>query len=368
MKRIKLLVDGHCFDDLYQSASVYLIGLYDQLKDDEEIELHIAAYDVEHLKSVFNHSKNIVYVKLKSTSKYYRLLFDFPRIIRKYKIDVAHYQYIAPFTKRSKEIVTIHDLLYRDFGDYFPILYKLRNNIFFKRSAKRADLVTSVSKYSVDSIIRHFKISSDKIKLVPNGIAEAFFENATPHPAILEKHKLKKYILCVSRIEPRKNHLLLVKAYCELELWKDSIQLVFIGRLDIKVKELDAYLDALPGPVRENIIRLENITFSELIGFYKEALISVYPSLAEGFGVPPLEAAALKSKVLCSNTTAMADFDFFEDALFDPVDLEGFKGKLLDQLSRSDEENRNRLSREIKNRYNWTSIAREFSNSIKELF
>jgi glycosyltransferase involved in cell wall biosynthesis len=368
MKRVKLLVDGHCFDDLYQSASVYLKGLYDQLKDDEEIELFIAAYDTAHLQSVFNGSERITYVKLQSKSKYYRLLFDFPRIIEKYGIDVAHYQYISPFVKRSKEIVTIHDILYKDFDKYFPLPYKLRNDLFFKRSAKRADLVTSVSEYSVEAIVRHFKIPASKIKLVPNGIANIFFANPSPGVNVRQKYYLKEYILCVSRIEPRKNHLFLVKAYCELELWNKNIQLVLLGRQDLEVKELDEYVDSLNPAVRKNIVRFENISFSELIGFYTQSLVVVYPSLGEGFGIPPLEAAALKTKVLCSNTTAMADFSFFKDSLFDPSDLETFKRKLLEQLSRSDEENRDRISGEIRNRYNWASIAKEFAITIKELF
>src|SRR5882672_2859204 len=106
MKRIRLLVDGHWFDDLYQSPSVYLKGLYNQLKEDKEIDLFVAACNVDQIRKVFNDSDRITYVKLKSRSKYYRLLIDFPRIIRQHGIDIAHYQYITPLVKGSKEIVT----------------------------------------------------------------------------------------------------------------------------------------------------------------------------------------------------------------------------------------------------------------------
>jgi len=367
LKRIRLLVDGHWFDHPYESTAVFLKGLYTELALDEELEIFIAAYDVENLRQEFNSSSRIDYLKLNSSSKYYRLLFDFPKIIRKNNIDVAHYQYISPLRKTTKEIVTIHDLLYRDFPAYFPLTYKLRNNFFFGRSAKRADLITSVSSYSMQSIRKYFNIELGKMRLIPNGILEDYFIE----PAFLDvrkKYNLRDYVLCVSRIEPRKNHLFLVKAYCELVLWERNVQLVFVGRQDIKVKELDTYLDALPHSIRKNIILLENVPQADLKNLYRQAEVVVYPSLGEGFGIPPLEAAALKANVLCSNTTAMSDFTFLNESLFDPYDLETFKAKLLNELKLNIESVKALRVSEIRSRYNWNSIAKTFAGELKKLF
>lgn len=366
-EKIKLLVDGHWFDYHHESTAVFLKGLYSELQHDSDFEIFIAAHDIEKLRIEFNHSERIKYVKLNSASKYYRLLFDFPRIIRENKIDIAHYQYIAPFLKTTKEIVTIHDLLYKDFPDYFPFSYKLRNDIFFKRSAKRADLITSVSNYSIAAIRTHFKIASDKIQLVPNGISADFFE-APVFSDMKKKYDLKDYVLCVSRIEPRKNHLFLLKAYCDLALWERGFQLVLVGRQDLKVKELDAYLDSLSQSVRKNIIHLKNVSLLDLKNLYQQARVVVYPSLGEGFGIPPLEAAALKACVLTSNATAMSDFHFFSESLFDPYNLEVFKLKLVDKLILVDDDRRSQLSEEIRIRYNWNGIAKTFSTAVKKLF
>ena len=365
-QKIKLLVDGHWFDYPHESTAVFLKGLYSELQHDDDFEIFIAAKDIQNLRIEFNHSEKLRYIKLNFSSKYNRLLFDFPWIIHTNKIDIAHYQYIAPFIKTTKEIVTIHDLLYKDFPDYFPFGYKLRNDIFFGRSARRSDLITSVSNYSIQAIHRHFKIAINKIQLVPNGISEGYFEN----PAFLnmrEKYNLNDYILCVSRIEPRKNHLFLVKAYCELALWKSGLQLVLLGRQDIKVKELNAYLDSLSQPIRRNIIQLKNVSLVDLKNLYQQARIVVYPSLGEGFGIPPLEAAALKANVLCSNATAMSDFSFFKESLFDPYNLEEFKSKLIDNLTSADHQQRAQISEEIKLRYNWTAIAKTFAARVKQL-
>ena len=365
-EKIKLLVDGHWFDYHHESTAVFLKGLYSELQHDSDFEIFIAAHDIEKLRITFNHSERIKYVKLNSASKYYRLLFDFHRIIRENKIDVAHYQYIAPFLKTTKEIVTIHDLLYKDFPNYFPFGYKLRNNIFFKRSAKRADLITSVSNYSIAAIRKHFKIADDKIQLIPNGVSEDFFESPV-FSDVRKKYDLNDYVLCVSRIEPRKNHLFLARSYCELALWERGLQLVLVGRQDIKVKELDAYLNSLSQSMRKNIIQLENVSLVELKNLYQHAKVVVYPSLGEGFGIPPLEAAALKANVLCSSATAMSDFSFFKESLFDPHNLEAFKSKLIDKLTSTDHEQRNQIAEEIRTSYNWETIAMTFAARVKQL-
>ena len=367
MNKIRLLIDGHWFDDLYQSPSVFLKGLYDHIALDDDYELFLAAFDTEVASKQFKNFNRINFVKFRSQSKIVRLAYDFNSIIKKNKIDVAHYQYISPIIKTCKEIITIHDLLYRDFKSYFPLSYRIRNDILFKRSAKRADLITSVSNYSIDSIANHFNIPRSKLVLVPNGISEDFY-NYTKSNVIEGNYELKKYILCVSRIEPRKNHILLLKAYVELKLWQQDVKLVLIGREDIPVLDFDNCIIALPSNVKEHVLNFKNVGFDLLKEFYANALLVVYPSFAEGFGIPPLEAAALGAKVLCSKSTAMADFDFFGDDLFDPHNLTEFKEKLSKAIVSNDYSNRSHLSKRIKEKYNWLSIANDYSNAIKKMF
>ncbi len=368
MSKIKLLVDGHWFDDLYQSPSVFLRGLYDQIALDEDFELFIAAHDTNLAKAQFKKASNIQFLRLSSSSKFRRLIYDFPRIIKKYKIDIAHFQFISPLVKTCKEIVTVHDLLYRDFKSYFPLTYRMRNDFLFKRSAQRADLITAVSNYSVKAIAKHFHISPSKIKLVPNGMHSDFFVKLSSSEHIADKFNVKKYILCVSRIEPRKNHILLVKAFAELKLWEKDISLVFIGRQDIRVDELDSYLFSLPKEAQERVLRLKNISEEDLKQFYVNSIVTVYPSFAEGFGIPPLEAASLGAKVLCSNSTAMADFDFFGEDLFDPYNIDELKSKLSNAIvSPKYTLERDRLPELISKRYNWQFIANDYAKRVKQL-
>lgn len=160
---IKLLIDAHVFDGKYQGTRTYIQGIYSAMITHKDIEFYFAAQNVSRLKSIFGIAENIHYIRLDATNSIWRLAWEYPRIIKKYKIDYAHFQYICPFIKCCKEIVTIHDLLFLDFPKYFPLSYRIKNRPLFMYSAKRADLLLTVSEYSRKEIKRHFKITEDRI-------------------------------------------------------------------------------------------------------------------------------------------------------------------------------------------------------------
>jgi glycosyltransferase involved in cell wall biosynthesis len=369
MRKIKVFVDGHWFDDPFQSPCSYIIGLYSVLSSDPEFEIYIAARNMELLRDAFNNNSRINYLQYSSHSKYYRLAIDIPRLIKKYNIDIAHYQYVSPLIKNTKEIVTIHDVLFKDFPKQFPLLYKLSKDLLFFLSSYRADLIATVSTYSLNALIKHYKLNPIKTIITPNGISNDFLETHNEDIVdIKSKYNLDQYILCVSRIEPRKNHITLVKAYVQLQLWKSNIKLVLIGRKDIPVQTLETYIKGLPIEIQNSILHIDRISTPELISFYKKASIAIYPSIAEGFGIPPIEAACLKTKVLCSNATAMADFNFFGNDLFDPLNIEELKNKIQTKLSANDTVRLQNISSLVIENYNWKKIAGDFSTRIKKMF
>ena len=91
-----------------------------------------------------------------------------------HNIDYAHFQYVIPPIKKCKYIVTIHDVLFLDFPQYFPFLYRLKNNLLFKYSAKKSDIVLTVSQYSKERIEMHFNIND--VKIIPNAVDLTYFE------------------------------------------------------------------------------------------------------------------------------------------------------------------------------------------------
>lgn len=362
MSKIKIFVDAHIFDGTYQGTQTYLKGLYNSLVQDNDFEITLGSNNVEILKDNFPDVR-FKFITLPSKSKYRRLALDIPEIIRNNKFEYAHFQYVVPFKKECKYINTIHDLLFLDFPAYFPYLYRLTKSLTFKYSASRADIICTVSEYSKESLIKHFKINEAKITITPNAI-DVYPGNFVD---IKRKYNIDKYILFVSRFEPRKNHYGLLKCFVDLELYKRGYKLVFIGKIDdVVTKEFNQYFKGLPNEIKSTVVCLENIVLNELNNFYSQAEVFIYPSIAEGFGIPPLEAAMNNCKVLCSNQTAMRDFDFFGKFLFEPDNLTELKKKVLDILK-----DQNYPYQEIREaiveKYNWKSIAEKFGNRLKEL-
>ena len=326
---MRLLVDCHVFDGKFQGTRTYLEGLYEQMIKHDDIDFYFAAHEAYKLKGIFGSKNNVHYVALKHQGSIGRLLFDFPKIIKEYHIDYAHFQYISPFKKCCKEIVTIHDLLFLDFPQYFSTPYKLKNTFFFKRSAKRADVLLTVSAYSRDRVSKWFKVPESQIGITPNAVLPIPSNSVIPD--VKDKYGLDKYILTVSRIEPRKNHLMLLKAFVELALYEKGYKMVMVGTPDLKYTEFQEYYNGLSEEIKSHIL-IQSVPFPDLVGLYKNASLFVFPSYAEGFGIPPLEAVEYGCPVLTSNATAMAEFDFPKNMTFNPSDEEELKDKIKAML------------------------------------
>jgi glycosyltransferase involved in cell wall biosynthesis len=361
---MRLFVDAHVFDETLQGSRTYIKGLYRELiRDSPDINFFLGAHDIENLKAEFGDHNNVKYIRYFIRNKYLRLGIYIPFIILKFKIDISHYQYITPLFRFSKQILTIHDILFLDFPEFFPLGYRFRNNILFRHSAKRADFLLTVSDYSNRRISEHFKINNRNILVIPNGVAEEYFDYDRKLPDVREKYKLDRYILCVSRIEPRKNHAILVRAFSELDLWKDGYKLVLIGSKSLDYTLLDSFLDEMNPTIRSFVVIINGSYGDELISFYRNCSLFVYPSLAEGFGIPPLEAAASKVPVLCSNTTSMSDFSFLRDGLFNPESLSELKGKIMMAIE-GRMENDGLNVQFIKEKYSWKKSAALFKDTI----
>jgi glycosyltransferase involved in cell wall biosynthesis len=359
--RINLFVDAHVFDQLPQGTLTFIREIYLQIAGRPGIRLFLGAHDTDRLAGVFPPGESVVLVKYASTSGLSRLLFEVPAIIRKYDIDYAHFQYMTPLWKNCKQIVTVHDVIFNDFPDEFSRWYRMRKRLLYGLAAWRSDILTTVSDFSGASIRKFLHTGSRPIHVIHNGVNDRFFQpfdRARSKEFIRHKYGFDKFILYVSRIEPRKNHLSLLKAWLELRLFEKGYHLVFLGHGTLPVPELEQLLAQLPEEAAGRVFRSSSVGDDHLLEMYRAASLFVYPSKGEGFGIPPLEAAALKTPVLCSNTSAMRDFSFFGRYHIDPYNYEELKEKIDDILRHPPEEQwLEKVSAIIKEEYSWRSSA-----------
>lgn len=361
MQKINIFVDCHVFDGNFQGTTTYLKGLYSELLKDKTKQFYFGVSNITFLETIFGTHDNLTYVSYKTKNKFYRLLIDIPRIIKENEINFAHFQYVVPPIKTCKYIITIHDVLFLDFPEYFPLVYRIKNKFLFKTSAKRSDVVLTISEYSKKQIQKHFGIKT--VSLTPNAVDPVYYETYDKKAVceqVKEKFKATNYFLFVSRWEPRKNHDRLLKAFVENKYYKTH-SLVFVGGKAIKNKAYNDYYTSLTLEIKATIFTFNKVDHQDLLLLVRGADLSIYPSIAEGFGIPPLESLAAKIPTICSNTTAMADFDFFDDCLFNPLDVADLKSKI--EISLKDIQT-GKKRQAMQKKFNWKLSAELFIKAI----
>src|SRR6266496_2117905 len=121
---IKLFVDAHVFDNGYQGTRTFIKGIYSILAQNNNVRLFLGAYDIDNLERNFSRG-DISFIKYRSASSLFRLGYDIPSIIRRYKINYAHFQYICPVIKNCRFIVTTHDVIFNEYPDEFSKDYRI---------------------------------------------------------------------------------------------------------------------------------------------------------------------------------------------------------------------------------------------------
>lgn len=361
---MKILIDAHKIGEKHEGTSTHLIGLYRALmalKPDWTF-VFVGPY-LEAMQEAFGAGANRQYITLPTTNKFRRLLWDLPNLMRRESADYTHFQYISPLWRPTPTLVTIHDLLFLEpeFRRHFPWTYRWLNGLLFRLSAQSAKLLCSVSPYGQRQLSARYAIMPDKITITPNAVSvqEMSLEAAKKRVA---GYDLDRFVLFVSRVEPRKNHKALWQAFESLGLHQKGLKLVFIGKKEWMDAELEGVMTQSDPSMKQSVLWLESIPHNDLWAFYRAATLFVYPSLGEGFGIPPLEAASVGTPVVCARNTAMVDFDFFP-YLVDVAKPEALAKTMESALNDSAYPAQD-IAQQIQKRYNWTASALALADAI----
>lgn len=311
-------IDFHVFDGKFQGSRSHLLGVYAELVALlPQHQFFFFLENTEALSAIEAFQKsNVTIVHMPHANPLVRLAWQLPRLRRQFQLDILHTQYVMPLLPARGNAVTIHDILFEPFPQFFTPLFVLRSRWLMRWSARKADMLFTVSDYSRREMKARYGLAAQHIHVVHNAVDMQHFFPGDEGQAYLHARGLEKagYFLTVGRIEPRKNHANILRAYASLP--GQPAPLVIVGQRDFGYGEFEAALAALPRTHR--IVLLSDVGDQELPALCRHALAFIYPSLAEGFGMPPLEGLASGVPVITSNTTAIPEVVGEAALLVDP--------------------------------------------------
>ncbi|MDO8669331.1 MAG: glycosyltransferase family 1 protein [Candidatus Buchananbacteria bacterium] len=235
----------------------------------------------------------------------------FPRLLKKYQLDLMHFTHFnAPVFYRRPFIVTIHDLIISHYPHsrattLNPIMYKIK--LFFYRlvvnnTAKRAKKIITVSDCSKKDIIKLLKINPSKISVTYEGVGLPQDGQADCARLKSDLGIKKDFLLYVGSAYPHKNLEKLLQAFKSLNR---DIQLVLVGQKNYFYERLEQTAQTLS--LSGRVIFTGYLDDEKLSCLYKTAALYVFPSLIEGFGLPPLEAQSYGLPVLSSSASCLPE-------------------------------------------------------------
>lgn len=231
-------------------------------------------------------------------------------IVSREKLDVFHSPASTmPLIYQKSSVVTIHDLAIYKNKNWFPGGQQFSTRIVVPHTLKKVDKIIAVSESTKKDIARLFKIPKEKVEVIYNGIDDIAAEKHVASKTRLQsKYGIRDaFILFLGTLEPRKNIPRLIQAFKRVSSRSrfQNIQLVIAGGHGWESKNLAAMCDKLG--LSNDVIFTGYVSRSSKIGLMRHAEAFVFPSLYEGFGLSNLEAMALGTPVVTSDTASMPE-------------------------------------------------------------
>jgi glycosyltransferase involved in cell wall biosynthesis len=252
---------------------------------------------------------------------------------------VVHYPFTAPVPQAvgsTAVVVTLLDVQHLDLPGLFSRAERLYRRRLYDAAARRADVVITISEFAKARIVARLGIDPSLIVVAPLGVDASEFD-----PNLGARGD---FLLYPARGWPHKNHAKLFEAFALLRAEEPSLRLVLTG----------GALDGL-GPAPAGVEVRGLVERSELLELYRTAAAVVFPSLYEGFGLPPLEAMASGCPVAASNAGALPEICGDAAVLFDPQRPEAIAAGVREALARSDELRERGLTRARE--FTWAACA-----------
>lgn len=377
MKQLKIGIDARFFGSIGKGLGRYTQKLIENLEQIDGENIYYVFLKKENWDEYQPANPN--FKKVLADIPWYTLREQIflPRLLRKFNLDLIHFPHfnVPFFWSGSKFVVTIHDLILFHYptvraSTLSPFLYlfkKLAHRLVIKRAISHAAKIIAVSEHTKKDIVERFRISGEKVALTYEAVDQK--QNipvGMDSNSILKKYGIiRPYLLYVGNAYPHKNLERLLLVFREVAKRHRHLHLVLVGKEDYFYRRLKKF--ATENQAR-NIIFADFVPDEELSVIYKDALLYVFPSLYEGFGLPPLEAMSRMVPVVSSNTSCLPEILGNAAHYFDPEGMAGMAEAI--ERAITDSELRKKLildgANQIK-KYSWKKMAEETLRIYKEV-
>jgi glycosyltransferase involved in cell wall biosynthesis len=285
-------------------------------------------------------------------------------------VELTHFfDYIIPFGVYGKKIVTIYDMAFQVYPKTLPLKTRALLKVNLKLSCKRADKIITISEFSKREIMKYINVPSEKINVVPSGVNfQKYYPSSDENiMKIKDKYSLEtEYFLYLGTLEPRKNLVRLIKAYNKLRSEKNMPNLILAGRKGWFYEEIFECIHKLG--LEKSVVYIGYVPDEDAAPLICGATIFLFPSLYEGFGMPPLEAMACGTPVITSNVSSLPEVVGDAALLVDPLNIDDIYEKM--KMLVSNNSLRKELIKKGKARasfFSWDNAAIKLMEIYKQL-
>jgi glycosyltransferase involved in cell wall biosynthesis len=262
-----------------------------------------------------------------------------PRAIRREGYDLFHgLGSLSPPSKTCPFVLTIHDLIYRDYPASVPLGFRLFMRAVQPTVARRADRVIVLSHHTARDVVARLGVKEDRVRVIPNGAGNDLRRptDESAVGAVLRKYGVRRpYVVSVSRTYPHKNLAGLLRSFALLRArGHRDLRLVLVGERYRAGGDLDRLAGALG--LGDEVVFTGFVGQDELSALYSGAEVFAFPSLAEGFGLPVVEAMACGTPVVASDASAVPEAVGDAGVVADAKDPEAFAAALARVLDDAD--------------------------------
>jgi len=348
---MRIGIDGRYIQDHFPGIGRYTYSLIRALaqvaSDDSFIVLHNPAlrntrYDVAALARHANVTLVPVDVPTFSTAEQTRL----PWIVRRLRLDVLHSPYyIKPYLLPCPSVVSLYDLISARYPEYLPSPWARRAFAATTRLAiTTARRLITLSAASRRDLVELYGVPPERVTVTPLAADERFqpIAEAKILEAVRRKYDLpERFVLYLGSNKPHKNLVRLIQVWSlvlspqssvpNLQSAICNLQLVVAGHWDPRYPQ--AQQKATELGLGEAVRFLGDVSEADLPALYNLATVFAFPSLYEGFGLPPLEAMACGTPVVCANTSSLPEVVGDAALLFDPLDVQAMAATIAQALS-----------------------------------